>query len=109
MHPFWIDAGVWLLVLLTGLVTALMAWLIWRDGFVRGWRASRSRPPQCPACGYNLSGLDRCRCPECGRTFRLEELWRHAVTPGRGRRRSVPAPPTDRETDAPAGWPAETP
>jgi hypothetical protein len=64
-----------LLVLLTLLVTALLALLIWRDGFKKGWRASRVAPPMCLKCGYDMSGLNQCRCPECGRTYTLDELW----------------------------------
>ena len=26
----------------------------------------------CPACGYRLDGLDRPRCPECGRVFHVD-------------------------------------
>jgi len=28
----------------------------------------------CPECGYNLTGLDRDRCPECGEVFSAEQL-----------------------------------
>lgn len=28
----------------------------------------------CEFCGYDLRGLDRCRCPECGTDFDLDEL-----------------------------------
>jgi hypothetical protein len=35
----------------------------------------------CPACGYNLTGLRDCRCPECGATFTLDELF--AAQPAR--------------------------
>ena len=31
-------------------------------------------PLECLACGYNLTGLTRCRCPECGTFFRRERL-----------------------------------
>jgi len=88
--PWWIDAGVTLLVVLTCGVTALAALLLWRDGFRRGWRRAREAPPTCPKCGYNLSGLTQSRCPECGSEFRLDELWRtpvvgakHELTPDR--------------------------
>ena len=77
--PWWIDLGVSLLVVLTGGVTALGAFLLWRNGFRRGWRSARDSPPTCPRCGYNLSGLSQCRCPECGTEFRLDELWRSPV------------------------------
>jgi len=88
MWPSWIHAGVALLVLLTLLLTALAALLLWRDGYTRGWRAARARPPICLQCGYNLSGLTHCRCPECGREYTLESLWR---TPSAGMRPSSAA------------------
>lgn len=72
---FWTNVGVLLLILLTLLVAALFVFLVWRNGYVRGWRLARSAPPRCPACGYNLSGLTQCRCPECGREYTLEQLW----------------------------------
>jgi hypothetical protein len=31
--------------------------------------------PHCPACGYNMTGLDRARCPECGESYTLEVLF----------------------------------
>ncbi len=71
-----IDIGVLLLVVVTIIVAALFAFLIWRNAYIRGWRAARSHvKPLCPACGYNLAGLTQCRCPECGRTFTLDALW----------------------------------
>lgn len=79
MWPRWVDAGVWLLVVLTAGVVALFALLLWRDGYVKGWRAARNQAPLCPGCGYNLSGLSECRCPECGKKYTLEQLWRTAV------------------------------
>ena len=79
MHFDWIHAGALLLVILTLVVSLLGAALLWRDGYVRGWRASRSHPPICPKCKYVLSGLTHCRCPECGTEYRLDQLWRSAV------------------------------
>jgi len=96
----WIDAGVWLLVGLTAAVTVLAAYLLWADGYTRGWRASRNQPPTCPKCGYNLSGQRLCRCPECGGEFRLDELWRSAVM-----RRHLE---DDRTTTPTAGSPEKT-
>jgi rubrerythrin len=29
----------------------------------------------CPSCGYNLTGLNEARCPECGAKFTLDELF----------------------------------
>ena len=79
MGPEWLTIGALLLVGLTAGVTLLVATLIWRSGYKRGWRLARNAPPTCPACGYNLSGLSACRCPECGTTFVLETLWRSPV------------------------------
>lgn len=72
----WIDIGVLLLAAVTATTAGLFAFLLWRSGYVRGWRAARDAPPICPACGYNLTGLTQCRCPECGREYRLDQLWR---------------------------------
>lgn len=33
----------------------------------------------CPRCRYHLSGLREARCPECGATFTLEELFSYWV------------------------------
>ena len=81
----WIVIGVGVLVLLTLGVTGLAAMIVWRRGYVRGWRRARNAPPLCPKCGYDLSGLTQCRCPECGSEFRLDELWRaNPPMPGGG-------------------------
>jgi hypothetical protein len=41
----------------------------------------------CLDCGYNLRGLERGNCPECGRWFDPEERWswssQEPVSPGR--------------------------
>lgn len=75
-----ITLGVLVLIGITALAAALVVFLIWRNGYVRGWRGARSAAPACPACGYNLSGLTHCRCPECGQEYTLEELWRRHLT-----------------------------
>ena len=79
LSPMWLEVGVLVLVALTLLTTVLVAMLIWRDGFRKGWRRSRGAPPRCPKCGYSMVGLTQCRCPECGTTYRLETLWRSDV------------------------------
>ena len=76
MGPEWVTVGVLVLVGLTAGITFLVAALVWRAGYKKGWRMSRTAPPICPTCGYNLSGLTVCRCPECGTTYTLERLWR---------------------------------
>lgn len=37
----------------------------------RHWRRTMfvAGPPRCATCGYQLTGLDRPRCPECGTPF----------------------------------------
>ena len=37
-----------------------------------GW--GEKLPPICPGCGYNLTGLESARCPECGRYVSWTEL-----------------------------------
>jgi predicted RNA-binding Zn-ribbon protein involved in translation (DUF1610 family) len=74
-------------VALVGALVILVAGLIWRDGYIRGWRVARAAPPTCPKCGYNLSGLTQLRCPECGAVYRLDELWTTAII---GSRRATP-------------------
>jgi uncharacterized paraquat-inducible protein A len=74
-----IYAGVILLVALTGGLTALAAYIVWRRGYAQGWRRARAQPPACPKCGYNMSGLRQCRCPECGAEFDLDEVWRTPI------------------------------
>ncbi len=77
-----------LLVFLTIALAIVFAWfVIWRSGYVRGWRASRVTPPTCIECGYNLSGLTQCRCPECGAEHKIDELWRHAIVNGKGKKK----------------------
>ena len=73
--PTLVDVGVWFLVVLTAGVTFFAVFLVWRNGYVKGWRRAKSEPPKCLQCGYNLSGLTHCRCPECGKEYRLEQLW----------------------------------
>ncbi len=65
------------------------AWLVgtvflWRE--TRGERASRLDARSgtslvCPACGYNLTGLNQATCPECGVSYSIDELL--ASQPGR--------------------------
>ena len=75
LHPG-VVVGVFILVVLTAGVALAALFLVWRNGYVRGWRASRQAAPLCLHCGYNMSGLTHCRCPECGNEYRLDELWR---------------------------------
>ncbi len=89
MFPDLLTMGVALLVLLTAGLALLAAFLVWRDGYVRGWRSSRTRPPACPSCGYNLSGLTRCRCPECGTEYSIDELWQSILPLGKSSPRHV--------------------
>ncbi len=71
-----VSIGVLLLVILTLVVAAMFVFLVWRNGYVRGWRVAREAPPHCPSCGYSLTGLNHCRCPECGKEYTLDDLWK---------------------------------
>jgi hypothetical protein len=42
------------------------------------WR--EKLPPICPGCGYNLTGIESVRCPECGRGVLRTELRDNART-----------------------------
>jgi hypothetical protein len=39
----------------------------------RHWRQMRLESGVCPLCGYSITGLPECRCPECGATWTREE------------------------------------
>ena len=79
MDSPWLQAGVWLLVGLVAALTVLAAFMVWRNGYVRGWQAARTTPPTCPLCGYNLSGLKIARCPECGTEYTIDALFKTAI------------------------------
>lgn len=62
-----------------------LAMILWPLGTVFIWQdrlgdsAARSRAAQregvkCPGCGYRLSDIRSTTCPECGRTFTVQEL-----------------------------------
>ena len=65
-----------------GCVSAPLLWLIaatllWRE--TSRERAARLMTTSksaivCPKCGYNLTGLQGTRCPECGTQYTLDEL-----------------------------------
>ena len=64
-----------------GSVVAPISWLIGTTFFWRETAAERAARTAggsislaCPTCGYNLTGLQGTRCPECGTTFTLTEL-----------------------------------
>ncbi|MCH8054080.1 MAG: hypothetical protein IH895_08475 [Planctomycetes bacterium] len=52
--------------------------LIWREDRVerqRRLQAVSTGVIHCPNCGYNLTGLEQARCPECGSRYTLNELF----------------------------------
>ncbi len=65
-----------------GLVMAIMLWLIatvfiWRETpaeRVERIKSAARATITCPTCGYNLTGLNIARCPECGSEFTLDQL-----------------------------------
>jgi hypothetical protein len=83
-------AGGWLANALTGsemagsIIGSICAPLLWLTAIIFFWRESpaerearlrsASTTILCPVCGYNLTGLNTTRCPECGRQFTIDEL-----------------------------------
>jgi hypothetical protein len=69
---------------IVALIASAAAPLLWLTAVVFFWRESpaerdvRLRNANaaifCPVCGYNLTGLNATRCPECGRQFTIDEL-----------------------------------
>ncbi len=52
--------------------------LVWREtALERAGRINKlsSGLVCCPNCGYNLTGLEQARCPECGSRYTLNELF----------------------------------
>ena len=94
------DLGAFLFGPATVFSWLAMTVFVWREtGAERADRVAASAPGGivCPACGYNLTGLRQCTCPECGASFTIDELL--ASQPGReggeiervaGAKRSVP-------------------
>ncbi|MCG3138016.1 MAG: hypothetical protein HJJLKODD_01872 [Phycisphaerae bacterium] len=70
-----------------GIILGGMTWLVgWLAGSVLVWRETPAERAErlanmtrgaisCPRCGYNLTGLQQARCPECGTQFTLDELF----------------------------------
>jgi len=69
-----------------GIFLAGLAWLAsWIASTARIWRETAAERVDrlasrgvgavpCPDCGYDLTGLQEARCPECGSRFTLDEL-----------------------------------
>ncbi len=67
-------------------IVPVLGWGIWMAGTVLFWpmragagaagHADANVTPQCPSCGYLLTGLTKTRCPECGDEPTIDELWR---------------------------------
>lgn len=70
-----VNIGVLVLLVVVTIVLLLSYLLVWRNGYINGFRAARTGAPICPNCGYDMTGLTECRCPECGRSFELDKLW----------------------------------
>ncbi|MCB9867940.1 MAG: hypothetical protein H6816_15045 [Phycisphaerales bacterium] len=57
------------------LFMVVVAFGFWRAGKRHAWRQLQADSPLCPRCAYDLRGQAAARCPECGATFTLGELW----------------------------------
>jgi hypothetical protein len=72
------DLGEFVACVTAPLLWLIAATLIWRESPRE--RANRVKQTQksaitCPHCGYNLTGLQGTRCPECGTQYTLDELF----------------------------------
>lgn len=67
-------------------VSGLVATVLWLPVTVLLWRETPAERAErirrsasdvlfCPRCGYNMTGLQLARCPECGAQFTLNELF----------------------------------
>jgi DNA-directed RNA polymerase subunit RPC12/RpoP len=87
------SAAAWLLMLSqprheeVAIIIGGMAWVVsWLGSSVLVWRETAVERVlrikgiadgvvNCPNCGYNMTGLDQARCPECGSRYTLNELF----------------------------------
>jgi hypothetical protein len=53
----------------------LFGFACWRVGKRAAWGRSTRPHPTCMHCGYAMKGLFDARCPECGASYTLDELW----------------------------------
>jgi hypothetical protein len=76
--PYYLSSSDWIAPLATPLAWTILTTLLWRETpFERAQRlrATNKNAVVCPACGYNLTGLQSTRCPECGKLYTLDELF----------------------------------
>ena len=57
------------------LVAATLLWQETPDERASRVRGRTLRAVTCPACGYNLTGLETTACPECGTKYTVDELF----------------------------------
>ncbi len=71
---------------IVALIGGALVPIIWVLGTVLVWKESAQERFErlnsygtdavcCPICGYNMTGLKEARCPECGNTFTVDELF----------------------------------
>ena len=71
------EIGEFIGCLIAPLMWLIVVTIIWRE--TPRERALRMKSTNkativCPHCGYNLTGLQSTRCPECGTLYTLDEL-----------------------------------
>ena len=78
----WIDSlRVNLPLLVAGVFMVVTAWRWQGRSAALAWDEDEVQP-HCVACGYNMTGLHQARCPECGRSYTLDELFEANVGMG---------------------------
>lgn len=60
---------------LTWLVSTVLIWRETEMERIRRVGSISDKAIYCPACKYNLRGLQQTRCPECGAQYTLDELF----------------------------------
>ena len=81
MRLFGARTWIWLPL---AILAAYPTYVIIRDQRRRRLTARRSRQGQCEKCGYDLTGLTKPRCPECGDSIVISDIPNESGTDSQG-------------------------